>query len=729
MHCAGCVVSVEKALLDLEGVHSVSVNLSLENVKLATDSGLTFEILQDAVQSSGYTLVEETAEEFSERKVEEIYTWRQRLIYSSVLGIPLLIIAMGEMMQSKALSMDVILIQLILTTPIMILSRHFYINGFTALLHKNPNMNSLVALGTGAAFIYSLISSVNLMYEMGIVGFDKLYFESAGIILVFITLGRYLETRARSRTTQALLELYNQAPRTGWVKKKGNWREVSITEIAEGDEVMIKPGGQIPVDGVVIDGVSFVNESALTGEALAVEKQVGDMLIGASMNTSGILIMKAEKVGKETIFSRIIQLVEDTQNTKAPIQSLADRVAAVFVPVVLALALISFVGWLIAGKPLAFAMNILITVLIIACPCALGLATPTAVAVGTGRGARWGIHYKSAEALQKLNNITTVVFDKTGTLTLGKPRVVDFLSADKDKEFIYYLASLEQGSEHPLSESVMNLASIQKIKPGRCTNLEVLPGKGIQGQVDGKQVLAGSFNWISGSGIPISNDISEKIQVWEAEGKTIIHTAVENSWIGMAGISDTVREKSIDVVKDFQQNSMQVCLLTGDRKAPAEYLANKVGIKKVYSEVLPEEKAMVIEELQNRGNSVVMIGDGINDAPALSKADVGIALGSGTDIAMEISDVVILRNDLHLVFIAWKLSQAVIRKIKQNLFFAFAYNMIGIPIAMGVLYPFNGYLLNPMIAGMAMAFSSVSVVVNTLKMKFYLPTFLRSFNR
>lgn len=479
---------------------------------------------------------------------------------------------------------------------------------------------------------------------------------------------------------------------------------------------MIKPGGQIPVDGVVIEGESFINEAAITGEFLPVEKQGGDMLIGASMNTSGMLIMKAEKVGKEMLFSRIIQMVEDTQNTKAPIQSLADKVSAVFVPVVIALAIFSFLSWLIVGKSMVFAINIFITILIIACPCALGLATPTAMVVGMGRGARSGIHYKSAKALQKFNEITTVIFDKTGTLTLGKPRVVDFFSENKE-DFIYYLSSVEQGSEHPLSEAVINLANLEKIEPGSCNNLKVLPGKGIQGLVNDKHVMAGSLNWIRELEISIPEDINAKVLTWETEGKTIIHTAIDNIWIGMVAIEDTLRQESTDVVKNFQKNGMQVYLLTGDRLAPAEYFAKKVGIKKVYSEVLPADKAGIIEKLQREGDSTAMIGDGINDAPALSKADVGIALGSGTDVAMETSDVVILRNDLNCVFNAWKLSQAVINKIKQNLFWAFIYNLIGIPIAMGILYPFNGYLLNPMLAGAAMAFSSVSVVANTLLLK------------
>ena len=715
LHCAGCVATVERVLLDLEGVKSASVNLSLENVRLEKDPEINFETLQNAIKNHGYTLVKETAKEFSKRKEEEIHIWKQRFVYNVVLGIPLLIIAMSEMMQGKSISLVSILIQLILTTTIMIISRNFYNNGFTALIHKHPNMNSLVALGTGAAYIYSLISSTNMIYKMDIPGFDALYFESAGVILVFISLGRYLEARARSRTTHALMELFKQTPHTGWVKKEDNWKEVSVEEIEKGDEVMIKPGGQIPVDGVVIKGVSFVNEAAITGEFLPVEKGGGDMLIGASMNTSGMLIMKADKVGNEMLFSRIIQLVEDTQNTKAPIQSLADKVASVFVPVVIVLAIFSFSSWLIAGKSIVFSINIFITVLIIACPCALGLATPTAMVVGMGRGARSGIHYKSAKALQKLNGITTVIFDKTGTLTLGKPRVVDFVSEEED--FIYYLASIEQGSEHPLSEAVINLSIKEKIELGSCNNLKVLPGKGIQGLVDEKQIMAGSFNWIRESGISIPEDINAKALIWEAEGKTIIHTAIDNIWIGMVAIEDTLRQESADVVENFQKNGMQVCLLTGDRLAPAEYFAKQVGIEKIYSEVLPAEKAGIIQELQMGGNSTAMIGDGINDAPALSVADVGIALGSGTDVAMETSDVVILRSDLHCVFNAWKLSQAVIYKIKQNLFWAFIYNLIGIPIAMGILYPFNGYLLNPMLAGAAMAFSSVSVVANTLLLK------------
>ena len=717
MHCAGCVASVEKSLLGVDGVQSAVVNLSLENVRIKKNSQVSFKELRDALQIAGYTLVEKQSEDISKQKEKDIHLWRQRFIWVGLLGFPLLIFAMWEMIEGGVLTSKSIIFQFCLTTFIIYISRHFYINGLAALIYRNPNMNSLVALGTGAAYVYSLISSINIINSLGISGFEKLYFESAGVILVFITMGRYLEAHAKNQTTQALFNLFNHIPRTGWVKKDDKWLEVSVKDIQKGDQIMVKPGRRVPVDGVVIDGSSFVDESAITGEPVPVEKTSGDTLTGASINTTGMLIMEAVQVGENTVFSRIIQMVEHAQNSKAPIQSLADRVAAVFVPIVMGLAILSMVGWLIAGLPLVFAFNIFISVLIIACPCALGLATPTAIVVGTGLGAQSGIHFKSAEALQNLSEITSVIFDKTGTLTLGKPRVVDFISDIDDKEFILYLSSLEQGSEHPLAEAVINLAKIQDIQVDECTDVTAIVGRGIQGIVREKDIQAGSLNWFNELNIQLPPSQIMAHEKWENEGYTIIHTASNGEWIGMVSISDTLRKESKSIINTLKQNRLKVYLLTGDRKASGEHFASQLGIDNIHSELLPHEKVEYVENIQKKHGKVAMVGDGINDAPALARADIGIAIGSGTDIAMETSDVVLLQDDLHSIVNSWQLSKRVVKKIKQNLFWAFAYNVVGIPIAMGLLYPFSGYLLNPMLAGAAMAFSSVSVVGNTLLLK------------
>ena len=717
MHCAGCVASVEKSLLGVQGVQSAVVNLPLENVRLETDSGVPFERLRGALQSGGYTLVEDSSEDLSEKKEKDIHLWLQRLIWMGLLGIPLLIFAMWEMFTGSAITLKSIIFQFCLATPIIYISRHFYVNGLTALKHGNPNMNSLVALGTGAAYLYSLISSVNILYGLGVTGFEKLYFESAGVILLFITLGRYLEARAKNLTTQALLDLFKHAPRTGWVKKSSQWEEVSVAEIQQGDQVLVKPGGQVPVDGVVIEGNSFVDESAITGEPIPVEKSTGDALTGASINTTGLLIMEAREVGKNTVFSRIVKMVEQAQNSKAPIQALVDKVAAVFVPIVLVLAILSLAGWLMAGQSWIFAFNIFISVLIIACPCALGLATPTAMVVGTGLAAKSGIHFKSTEALQTMSEIKSVIFDKTGTLTLGKPRVVDFTTTLEEKKFIYYLASLEKGSEHPLAGAVLNLAKIQNIQVDKCEGVQTIPGQGIQGNMEGKTIQAGKLSWLIKSGIQLPSSQTDRLEKWEKKGYTIIHIAADGEWIGMAAISDTLRKDAKLIIQHLKQNGLKVHLLTGDRKAPGEYIANELGIDNIHSELLPQDKAEKILEVQVSGYKVAMVGDGINDAPALAAADIGISIGSGTDVALETSDVVLMRDDLRSVINAWQLSIQVVNKIKQNLFWAFAYNVVGIPVAMGLLYPFNGYLLNPMLAGAAMAFSSVSVVGNTLLLR------------
>ena len=488
-------------------------------------------------------------------------------------------------------------------------------------------------------------------------------------------------------------------------------------EIKKGDEVLIKPGSEIPVDGIVIDGASFVEQSILTGEPMPIEKNKGDILLGSSINTSGELIMEATKVGKETMLSRIIELVEGAQNSKAPIQNLADKVAGIFVPVVIILAIFSSLIWLWYGQPLSFSINIFISVLIIACPCALGLATPTAVVLGTGIGAKWGIHYKSAEALQNINNISTIIFDKTGTLTSGKPKIIDMVSIMDEKEFIFYLGTVENNTGHPLANAIKKHAKEKKINLDTCKNLTVLPGKGVQGTFSNKNIKAGSIEWLKEEKILIPEKMYTISLEWEKEGKTVIHTAMDNKWIGMVSVSDILKDGVVDVIQKLKLRGLNIYLLTGDQEIAAEFSANQLGIEKFYAGLLPHDKVEYVKKIKHLHGSIAMVGDGINDAPALAEADVGITIGSVTDLAMSTSDIVILRNDFKVLLDTFELSNNILNKIKQNLFWAFIYNIIGITFAMGLMYPLTGVLLNPMIAGFAMALSSVSIVVNTLNLK------------
>ena len=495
------------------------------------------------------------------------------------------------------------------------------------------------------------------------------------------------------------------------------WIEVDVKEIQTGDRVMVKPGSQIPVDGIVLEGISSIDESTITGEPIPVEKKKGDRITGATFNQSGVLIIEAHQVGKDMVYSKIIKMVQDAQSTKAPIQTFADKISAIFVPFVLSLAIISFCYWLIIGKDFTFAFNILISVLIIACPCALGLATPTAIVVGTGLGAAMGIHYKSAEALQIMSKVKSFIFDKTGTLTIGAPKVIEFESGLSDGDFFSYLIAVEAGSEHPLSSAITRTGELYDISKLECKDAKVIPGKGIQGIVNSKEIKVGNLSWIEGSSAVFPLQNAKLLSKWEEKGYTVTHLAIDNTWLGMLAISDTLRNESKSLIQNLNQRGIHTHLLTGDRIATANHLGKTLGIQHVNAELLPQHKAEKVEKIQDLFGKSAMVGDGINDAPALAKADIGIAIGSGTDVAMETSDIVLMHDNLDLVLQAWLLSKKVVRKIKQNLFWAFAYNVIGIPIAMGILFPFTGYLLNPMVAGVAMAFSSVSVVGNTLLLR------------
>ncbi len=717
MHCAGCVATIEKALNTITGVQNAAVNLPLEKVSINYDESVTPMELQSAVKNAGYKLLIEEKSSSHIKSGQNQFSTKKRLIWISVFGIPLLIYAMVEMLLSIQISSTSIIIQSVLATVIVISGKEYYSLGFSALFRFKPDMNSLVALGTGAAFVYSIFSSVNQHFQLSIPGFDKLYFESAGIILLFITLGRYLEDRAKGKTTAALTELLENAPRTGWVEKDGNWVEVPVEDIPVGTWVLVKPGGQIPVDGIVMEGHSYVDESAITGESLPVEKQTGDNVLGATINSNGQLIIQAETLGSETIYGRIIKLVEEAQTSKAPIQNLVDRVAAVFVPIVCLLAVISSGVWFASGQSLFFSMNILISVLIIACPCALGLATPTAIVVGTGLAAEKGIHFKSAEVLQNVHKMDAIVLDKTGTLTTGKMAVSDTYSNRTENDFLEVLCSLETTSEHPFADAILEYGKNKDISHPKCKDFEAIPGKGIIGTIEGQTVCAGTLQFLKTENIRIPGEIPDRDLMLRRQGKSVIHCASGESWIGLLAIEDSIKPEAEPLIYQLQKRNLEIWMVTGDHQVTADQTAHTLGLKNVVAEVLPNQKSDVVKDLQSKGKIVAMVGDGINDAPAIAQADIGISIGSGTDVAIETSDLVLINQKIDSIPTAFDLSKTIITKIKQNLFWAFAYNIIGIPIAMGILYPFNGYLLQPMVAGAAMALSSVSVVGNTLLLK------------
>ncbi len=718
MHCAACVSNVEKALKRIKGVKNATVNLTMKSATIETPVPVPVKLLQKNLRKAGYAIIENSGENLTQRQSRETSEWRKRFLAMAILGIPLLIYAMWNMFsQPGPPPKHSILIQFFLTTPIIFIGAEYYRNGLKSLFYKSPNMNSLVALGTGSAYFYSILSSLNLWYNLNIAGFEKLYFESAGVILLFITLGRWLEAKAKGRTTEVLTALLDSAPKTGWVKRGGEWMEISVGDIIEGDQIQIKPGSQIPVDGTVIDGKSYVDESSITGESAPVEKKKGDPVTGATMNTSGNFIMVAEKVGDETLYARIIQMVQEAQGSKAPIQTLADKVASIFVPVVLALAIIGAAFWLIRGEPMVFAMNIFISVLIIACPCALGLATPTAMVVGTGIGADLGIHFKSAEDLERMSTVNTIIFDKTGTLTTGRSSVTNIEHAGNVGEFQKVLFSLESHSEHHIASTIISYLEGSGVSFYPVDSFSAILGLGISGKIKGKPALAGSLSYLIRENITIPEEATECDTKFKNQGKTVIHAAIDNAWLGLVAVSDEIRGETEQVVFDLQKRSIEIWMITGDNEKTAQIVGQTIGIHNIMSEILPEDKSKKVNDLKLQGKIVAMVGDGVNDAPALATADVGISISSGTDVAIETADIVLIRPDLTGVNIALALSRAVVKKIRQNLFWAFFYNILGIPIAMGVLYPFTGHLMNPMLAGAAMAFSSVSVISNTLLLK------------
>ena len=725
MTCAVCAGRVEKVTKKIEGVQDSIVNLATEKLTITIDEDVvSYSDIKSAVEKAGYKLIREEEQESKVKKLSDKDKLLRRLIFSCVFTIPLLIVTMGHMIgmplpkiiNPMVNPLNFALFQIILTVPVMAIGYKFYLMGFKNIIKLSPNMDSLIAVGTSAAFIYSLfgmykIITGDISYAM------HLYFEAAVTILTLITLGKYLEAVSKGKTSEAIKKLMGLVPKTATVIRDNKEIIVSVDEVVVGDIVLVKPGKKLPVDGEVIEGSTAIDESMLTGESIPVEKSVGSNVIGASINKTGFIKYKATKVGKDTALAQIIRLVEDAQGSKAPIAKMADVISSYFVPIVIGLAILSAIVWLIAGETPIFALTIFISVLVIACPCALGLATPTAIMVGTGKGAENGVLIKGGEALEITHKIDTIVFDKTGTITEGKPVVTDILTKNKEKDVLLSLAaSAEKGSEHPLGEAIVRAALEKKLELKTLNNFNAIPGHGIEVTIDKDNILLGNLKLMKEKNIDVEEFKLDSDKLAN-EGKTPMYIAINNKLEGIIAVADVVKPSSFEAIKELHNMGIKVAMITGDNKKTAEAIAKQVGIDIVLSEVLPEDKANEVKKLQGQNNKVAMVGDGINDAPALAQADIGIAIGSGTDVAIESADIVIMRSDLMDVIVAIKLSKATIRNIKQNLFWAFGYNVLGIPVAMGVLHIFGGPLLNPMIAAAAMSLSSVSVLANALRLK------------
>ena len=649
----------------------------------------------------------------------------KRFGISIIFTIPVLIISMGPMVgmplpnivDPMINAFNFSLLQLILTLPIMVVSWEYFQKGFKTLFKGHPNMDSLIALGTASAFVYSLAATIRTGLGYGNFS-DLLYYEVTGVILTLHTLGLFLEERSKGQMSSAIEKLVNLAPKTARVIRNGVEQEITVDEVALGDVIRVRPGESMPVDGVVVEGRTSVDESMLTGESIPVEKESGDEVIGASINKNGSIDYRATRVGSDTTLSQIIKLVEDAQGSKAPIARMADIITGYFVPIVIALAVLAGIAWLIAGQSGIFVLSVIITTLVIACPCALGLATPTSIMVGTGKGAEHGVLIKSGEALETTHNLDTIVFDKTGTLTEGKPIVTDILVTPliTKENLLYYAASGETGSEHPLGEAIVQKSKEENMTLAKPDHFEAIPGHGIRVEIEGKDMYIGNRKLMLEQKIDLSSMQKESDRLAD-EGKTPMYLSVDGELAGIIAVADTLKENSMKAVKELRRRGVEVIMITGDNKRTAKAIAKQVGIDSVLSEVLPEDKAEEVKKLQEAGKKVAMVGDGINDAPALAQADIGIAVGSGTDVAIESADIVLMRNDLTAVLTAIDLSHTTLRNIKQNLFWAFAYNLVGIPVAMGLLYIFGGPLMSPIFAAVAMSFSSVSVLLNALRLR------------
>ena len=782
MTCAACSARVEKALCKLAGMEKASVNLATEKATVVYDPRiLRLSGIKEAVAKAGYNVLEYSgADKDRLRKEREIKTLKIKFTVALCFTLPLLYIAMAPMMGFLSLPFPAFLVpmkhplayslaELALVIPVVIAGGRFYSAGFRNLLFRSPNMDSLIALGTSSAVLYSLFNVVQIIMgnHMAV---ESLYFESAGVIITLILLGKTLEAVSKGRTGEAIKKLMALSPKTAVIIEGGNEKEIPIGEVVPGDIILVKPGAKIPVDGTVVEGQSAVDESMLTGESMPIDKNKGDTVFGATINANGVLRFRAEKTGEETALAQIIRLVEDAQGSKAPIAKIADKVSGIFVPIVGAIAIAAGIAWftaaqgglvsLPAGKSaLEFSLTVFISVLVIACPCALGLATPTAIMVGTGKGAENGILIKSGEALEIAHKINTVVFDKTGTITGGKPEVTDVLLknaisemknvesgmknskaeikdteselGNSEDEFLRLVASAEMNSEHPLGQAIVKKAREKKLDLFSAGNFRAIPGQGIEALVNGFPVLAGNKKLMEERGIDISG-LTIASGHLAAEGKTPMYAAINGQAAGIVAVADVLKKTSGEAIRQLREMGIEVVMITGDSKETANAIARQAGISKVLSEVLPGDKSAKIKELQtasrkalpetSRGTAIAMVGDGINDAPALAQADIGIAIGSGTDVAIEAADVVLIKSDLLGVPAAIHLSRKTMRTIRQNLFWAFGYNVLGIPIAAGLLYLFGGPLLNPMIAAAAMSMSSVSVLGNALRLKAYDPS-------
>ena len=761
MTCSACSSHVEKSVGKLTGVENVSVNLLTNSMQVEFDENkLDTAGIIKAVEDAGYGAAVKDGHAKSGTKTsgqsdsqensglsaveQNVKNMKKRLIVSLIFWIPLMYVSMGHMiyqwlnipmppftmnfLHGNENAITYAFTQFLLLLPILIANQKYFKNGFKTLWHRSPNMDSLIAIGAGAAILYGIFAIYRIGYAMGHGDMmvvhqyaHDLYFESAGTILTLITIGKYLETKSKGKTSEAITKLLNLAPKTVTVVRDGVEQVIDATDVEKGEIFLVKPGESVAVDGIVLEGKSSFDESAITGESIPVPKQEGDTIVSASMNKSGLIRAKATKVGEDTTIAQIIRLVEEASSSKAPIAKMADKIAGVFVPTVITIALITGIIWLISGATFEFAMSTAIAVLVISCPCALGLATPVAIMVGTGKGAENGILIKSGDALETAHQIDTVVLDKTGTITQGKPVVTDIICAagkNADKTQLLQIAgSLEKGSEHPLAEAIVNYCVTNNISLEKVTDFNALFGKGIEGTVSGTHYYAGNEKMMEEKGISLSTEQKNQIRELAKQGRTPLLFADKKQFLGIVAVADVVKPTSKEAVQKFRDYGIHVIMLTGDNEVTAQAIKEQVGIDEVIAGVLPTQKEEKISALKQAGHKVAMIGDGVNDAPALASADVGIAIGAGTDVAIESADIVLMKNDLLDAVGAVKLSKAVIRNIKENLFWAFFYNSIGIPLAAGVLYPLFQIKLNPMFGAAAMSLSSVCVVSNALRLR------------
>jgi len=733
MSCASCSAAVERATRKLDGVSSAQVNLTTNRGSFEYDpSKVKLSEIKAVIEKAGYTPRDiegqKTRDLEQERRESEVRNMRIRLIISAIFSAPILYIAMSHMfpklgipipyfMGSHDFPLIFALVQFGLTIPVIIAGSRFYTRGFKTLIKGAPNMDTLIAIGTGSAFLYSLFATVKIY--LGDFAFaQSLYFESAAVVITLVMLGKYLEAASKGKTSEAIKKLMQLKPTTATIEKDGKELEVPLDEVSIGDIVIVRPGSAYPVDGVVTEGISTADESMLTGESLPVDKQPESEVTGGSINVAGLIKFRATRVGNDTALSKIIKLVEDAQGKKAPIAKLADVVSGYFVPIVLGIAIVSAVAWAFAGQDFNFVLTIFVSILVIACPCALGLATPTAIMVGTGKGAELGILIKGGEALETTHKITTVVLDKTGTITEGKPKLTDIKTylEMSENEALILCASAERGSEHPIARAIVDDAELKGLELSNPESFQAVPGRGIDAIVNGKKILAGNIKLMNENGIDTSSSVKDA-ETFALSGRTLMYVAVDGRLSALMAAADTVKKSSREAIEKLKKLGITVYMITGDNRSTALAIAKEVGIDNVLSDVLPQDKAGEVKRLQEAGQIVAMVGDGINDAPALVQADIGLAIGTGTDVAVESADVVLMRGDLNEVPTAIALSRATIRNIKQNLFWAFIYNLIGIPFAAGVVYLFGGPLLSPIFAGAAMAFSSVSVVSNALRLR------------